>query len=376
MSEVERQATGSGPTAIRLPWRTVGLGVCLAWLATCLFFVEEHEAVIVERLGEIVAVFDNPHPTRGDRGLHVKWPWPIGTVRRFDRRQQLFDPPGREMFTRDRRNVTVSAYVCWRIAEREAESGARDGAGDGRFADRPSVKFFRGLGSVPVAESRIEARVRSTLSAELGRIDLSELLKVGSSEEGPESGDAASPLAQLAERALEQLRQRGDHEALDQRLGIEIVDLRIRRLSLPEGNRFAVYQRMQTERERIAERFRSAGRAERARIESHAKLQSEKLLAEAEADAERIRGEGEAEAIRILNAVHAQDPEFFEFQRTLATYTRILTERSTLVLSASSPLFRLLTEGVRLDHTAPRSEGDEKRSKPTGPTATERGGSP
>src|SRR6185436_14828204 len=126
----------------------------------------------------------------------------------------------------------------------------------------------------------------------------------------------------------------------------ELVDLRIKRINLPEGNRQAVYERMRTERERIAERYRSAGLAERTRIESQARRQSDELLARADADAERIKGAGEAEAIRILNQAHAEDPEFYEFQRTLATYAKILNDRTTLVLSSGSRLFRLLIEGV------------------------------
>jgi membrane protease subunit HflC len=108
----------------------------------------------------------------------------------------------------------------------------------------------------------------------------------------------------------------------------------------------AVYERMRTERERIAERYRSAGLAEKARIESQARLQSDELLARAEAEAEKTRGRGEAEAIQILNQAHARDPEFYEFQRTLATYSKVLSDRTTLVLSSGSRLFKLLTEGV------------------------------
>lgn len=75
--------------------------------------VDETELVLVERLGQISAVYDRPE----DRGLHFKWPWPIGTARRFDARVQLFDPPGREIFTRDKKNITVETFVCWRIGQ-------------------------------------------------------------------------------------------------------------------------------------------------------------------------------------------------------------------------------------------------------------------
>jgi membrane protease subunit HflC len=304
-------------------------------ICTSVVFVDETEFVIVENLGRIVAVYDRAGPAVSDRGLHFKFPWPIAAVRRFDRRQQLFDPPGREIFTRDKKNITVSSYLCWRIAD--------PGAADLPLDQRPVVRFFRGLGNSATAEARLESRVRSALEVEFGRVELTDLLKVATPDGGP-SGE--SPLAGIAATALAALRGQDGSESLGDRLGIELVDLRIKRINLPEGNRMAVYERMRTERERIAERYRSAGLAEKARIESQARLQSDDLLARAEAEAERIRGQGEAEAIEILNQAHARDPEFYEFQRTLATYTKILSERTTLVLSSGSRLFKLLTEGV------------------------------
>lgn len=324
-------AGGTRRFALRLLLVCLILGI----LRTSILFVDETEDVIVETLGRIVAVYDQADSGTNDRGLHFKLPWPLSTVRRFDRRLQLFDPAGREMFTRDRKNVTVSSYISWKIAEPPAPETP--------LMDRPAVKFFRGLGSIPIAEARLEARLRSTLSTEFGRVELGELLSVKGSDQGP-AGE--SPLDAIAARALKELRRTDGDAGLTGRLGIELVDLRIKRINLPEGNRLAVYERMRTERERIAERYRSAGLAEKTRIESQARRQSDELLARADADAERIKGAGEAEAIRILNQAHARDPEFYEFQRTLATYSRIINERTTLVLSSGSRLFRLLTDGV------------------------------
>lgn len=314
-------------------WALVAL--VLLVVSTSAVFVDETEIVLVETLGRISAVYDRADAAAGDRGLHLKLPWPVATVRRFDRRQQLFDPPGREMFTRDKKNITISSYLCWKIADPPA--------GDSPPAERPAVRFFRGLGSIETAQARLDARVRSALEVEVGRVELTELLHVGSPDGGPQ-GD--SPLRRIAARALAQLTRQDGAESLGERLGIELVDLRIKRINLPDGNRMAVYERMRTERERIAERYRSAGLAERTRIESQARRQSDELLARAEADAERIRGEGEAEAIAILNEAHARDPEFYEFQRTLATYGKVLSERTTLVLSSGSRLFKLLSDGV------------------------------
>jgi membrane protease subunit HflC len=319
--------------------RGLGLPLLLFAVSTSMVFVDETEFVLIERLGRIVAVYDNADPLHGDRGLHWKLPWPISTTRRFDRRQQLFDPPGREMFTRDRKNITVSAYACWRIAP-------ADPAGLGSSGEpgaHPVVTFFQTLGSMRAAEALLEARTRAALSTEIGRVDLSELLNAENSEAAPQG---ASPLALVAASTLARLRSGPEGAGLREALGIELVDLRIKRINLPEGNRLAVYERMRSERERIAERYRSAGQAESLRIESLSRRKAEEILARADADAERIKGEGDAEAIRILNQSHARDPEFYEFERTLAAYGRILTSKTTLVLSSGSRLFRLLTEGV------------------------------
>jgi membrane protease subunit HflC len=222
---------------------------------TSVVFVDESEFVLVETLGRIVAVYDRTDEAHNDRGLHVKLPWPVATVRRFDRRQQLFDPPGREMFTRDKKNITVSSYLCWKIADPSNQSSSPD--------EHPVVRFFRGLGTVETAEARLEARVRSALEIEIGRVELTDLLRVETPDGGP-SGE--SPLARIAHQALVELKQKEGSESLSDRLGIELIDLRIKRINLPEGNRLAVYERMRTERERFAEQYRSAGQAEKARI--------------------------------------------------------------------------------------------------------------
>lgn len=290
--------------------------------------VDETELVIVERLGQIAAVYDRPE----DRGLHFKWPWPIGTARRFDARVQLFDPPGREIFTRDKKNITVETFVCWRIGQ----SGT----------NHPVVTFFRSLGSHEAAAARLESRLRSIVATRVGQLDLSHLLRVEEPEAGP-AADQAGVLEELSREIRQQLQQgRSDGEPLLERLGIEIVDARVKRINFPLGNQQAVFERMKSERQKIADRYRSAGLAESTVIRSHADRQSAELLAKADADAERIRGEAEAEATAILNQAHSADPEFYRTMRTLDAYRTILNDKTTLVLSASSSLLKLLTEGV------------------------------
>lgn len=310
----------------------LGAGL-LAWLSSALVFVDETEIVMLERLGTVVAVLDRSE----DRGLNVKLPWPLGTVRRFDRRTQLFDPLGREVFTRDRKNVTVDAYVCWKIAE------ATD---DVDLLNRPAVRFFRALGTNETAEARLETRVRSSLASRIATVELSDLLSVSDSESSPDESANVS-LDSISRQLLQDVRQRpGEGESVLERLGIEIVDVRIKRINFPRGNQQAVFERMKSERQKIAGRYRSAGLAQNAVIRSQADRQYNEIISRAEAEAERIRGAGEAEALAILNEAHARDPEFYQTLRTLDSYKTIINDKTTLVLSASSNLLKLLVDGI------------------------------
>jgi len=343
MSALESKPFGSEPADRRAgrssrSRRVVALLAVLAAgaaLVSSALFVDETESVIVSRFGRIVAVYDEPE----SRGLQFKLPWPIDVARRFDRRLQLFDPPGREIFTRDKKNITVNTYICWKIAEPQAQAG-------GAAADRPVERFFSRLGTVDVAEARLESRVRSILSTEIGQVELSDLLSAVDSEQGPQSTDPG-PLDRLAESIREKVTQRpGETESLREQWGIEIVDVRIKRINLPSGNQPAVFERMKSERKKIADRYRSAGLAENRIIRSQADRQYSEILAMARAEAERIRGKAEADAIAVLNQAHAQDPEFYRTLRTLDAYKKFLNEKTTLVLSASSNILKLLTDGL------------------------------
>ena len=332
-SELESRRSKKSPNGIERYWfwRWLAGIAFLLLLPTIFVFVDETELAVVERLGRITAVYDQP----SQRGLHFKLPWPVETVRRFDRRLQLLSPSGREAFTRDRKNVTVEAYLCWKIADGQSTE----------LLDRPVVKFFQGLGSVEVAESRLASRLQSILTEQIGRSELSELLNAAHSEAGP--SDGPSSLEKVSAEIRKEFEQRpNETQSLSNRLGVEIIDVRIRRLNLPTGNMQAVFERMRSERQKIAERYRSAGLAENRMIRSRADRQSGELLARANADAERIRGEGEATAIHILNEAHAKDPEFAALLQTLESYKQILNERTTLILSGSNSLLNLLIRGV------------------------------
>lgn len=336
MSPVE--TTSDSLPAGRSQWlrravRVVTGALCAVWLLTSVVFVDETEVVIVERLGRIVSVRDE------GGGLLFKAPWPLGTVRRFDKRLQLFDPPGREMFTRDKKNVVIDAYLCWRIADAGATASES-------HLDRPAVRFFRALGTTQAAQSHLETRVRSSLATRIAQAELSDLLRVVDPESPPEATPKIS-LDSIAADLLKDVRQRADDALpIEQQLGIEVVDVRIKRINFPLGNQQSVFERMKSERQKIADRYRSAGLAESTVIRSHADRQHNEVMTKAHAEAERIRGEAEAESLAILNRAHAKDPDFYAVLQTLDAYKKVLNERTTLVLSASSSLFKLLVEGV------------------------------
>ncbi len=312
--------------------RAVGLVLGGLWLLTTVVFVDETEFVIVERMGRIVAVHDRPQ----DRGWQWKAPWPIDRVRRFDARLQLLDPPGREVFTSDRKNLVVQAAICWRIA------GSADQVTTPPV-DRPVVRFFRGLQTPALAETRLGSRLQSVLTTQFARWSLADLLTAADTAAAPATGE--SSLERLTTRVETELHQQPDAaESWTQRLGLEVVDVRIRRLNFPAANQQAVFERMRSERQKIAERYRSAGQAESSLIRSQADRQAREVLALAESEAASIRSAAEAESLRTLNEAYRRDPEFAERLQALEAYRAVLNDRTTLILSADSPVWRFLLD--------------------------------
>jgi membrane protease subunit HflC len=327
--------------------RVVGGVVGVVWLATCFLFVGETEVVVVSRLGGINAIYDKPE----DRGLQLKLPWPIDRPRRFDRRIQIFDPLAREMFTRDKKNVTIDVFVAWRIADKlEGEEAQR----------RPVEQFLRSVGSIELAQAQLETRVRGTLAARMVEVELSELMQVSDPASPPVEGKTS--LQSLNAELLSEVKA----EFIG--MGIDVVDVRIKRIGFPTSTQQAVFERMKSERQKIADRYRSAGLAENTVIRSQADRQYSQIISKAEADAERIRGEGEAQALAILNKAHVRDPEFYRFVKTLDSYEKILNDKTTLVLSASNSLLKLLVNGVPEMGPVPvPREGPQAKKSTAGP---------
>lgn len=288
-------------------------GVILAIAAACVVVVDETEFAVVTRFGRVAAVYSGSgageSASGSGAGLHARAPWDV--VIRIDRRFRVFDPAPREMMTGDKRNLEVAPYVVWRVAD--------------------PVAFLKGSGSDELAEARLGERVSAGLSDAIGRRDLASLAS---------TDPAKWSLDELTREVLAAVVPSARNE-----LGVEVLDVRLRRFGHPVEVRPAVFELIRSERRQVAAKLRAEGEAQYLTITSQADRTRETMLAEAQADARRIRGQAEAEATRLLNDAHGRDPRFFEFLKTLESYRSILDERATVVLSASSPLLKLLVEG-------------------------------
>jgi membrane protease subunit HflC len=317
--------------------RRLGGIVLLAILAVALvrsvFFVDETEYAIVTQFGEVVQF-------RVEPGLGFKWPFQ--SVWRFDRRLQVFSPPGREMLTEDKENLNVEWYTCWRIPGREfAYDELREASQDMLEVEDEQVdrqiehhvrQFLESVGTIDTAQRRLEERIQAAIAAELGRVRMAQIVSLDASK---------VKLPQLLERVTENIR-----EAAAREYGIEVVDVRIKRFNYPESVKPAVFAEIRSERQRVADQYRAEGKSEATKIRSLADLHREQILSQAKREAATVRGEGEARAIELANDAHRQDPAFYELLKTLEAYRAMLDDQTTVVLSADSPLLKLLTKGL------------------------------
>lgn len=306
-------------------WVLVAL--LLWWASTFAYQVNETEVAIVTQFGR-------PVSTVLTAGLRFKWPEPIQSVLRFDRRLQMFETPtasrpNDEFLTQDKKNVVVSTYTVWRIPNDE----------------HAVMRFLQTVRDSNRAEERLADLVLAELGAMLGAHPFAELIS-----DKAESWKWPQHVHAVTDRC--QARARAD-------FGIEIVDFQIQRIAFPEQNRRSVFERMRAERERIASQYRAEGQEEAAKIRAAARGEEVRILAEADEHARRIRGEADAEATRIFGEAHSQDPEFFEYLRSLESYAKSFDENTVLVLSPESRFLRWL-QGASAP-AAPTTRPDAQR---------------
>jgi len=267
-----------------------------------IFTVDQRQYAIIFQLGEVKAVYSTP-------GLAFKWPL-IQNVRFFDKRILTLDSVEPERFlTAEKKPVQVDSFVKWRIH---------------------NVKqyYISVGGDETVAKTRLMQTVNAGLREEFGRRTVHDVV----------SGKRDSIMIEVQKKADADMRT----------IGVEIVDVRLKRVDLPPEVSESVYRRMETERKRVANELRSQGAAEAEKIRANADRQSEVIVAEAYRDAQKVKGEGDAKASSIYGQAFGGNPEFYAFYRSLEAYrASFKSKNDVLVVEPNSEFFKYLKSSGR-----------------------------
>lgn len=269
----------------------------LVVVAMSIFTVDQRKFAIVLQLGEIKEVIAEP-------GLNFKWPL-IQNVRYFEKRILTYDAPEPERFiTSEKKPVLVDAFVKWRIIDAKQY-------------------YISVQGDETRAHIRLSQTVNAGLREEFGRRTVHEVV----------SGER--------EKIMDEVRVKADADA--RAIGVQIVDVRLKRVDLVQEVSESVYRRMETERKRVANELRSKGAADAEKIRADADRQREIIIAEAYRDAQRIKGDGDARATALYAQAFGQNPEFYAFYRSLEAYRASFRNKGdVLVIEPSSEFFKYL----------------------------------
>ena len=262
---------------------------------TTIFIVDETEQVVILQFGKPVRTITNP-------GFNFKVPFPIQEKIVFDNRLLEYDSPPEEILSKDKKTLIVDNYIRWKIVD--------------------PLQFLKTVQAIPTALSRMDDIVYSELRRELGTHNMVEII------------------TENREQLMEVVTTASDNATLD--YGISVVDVRIRRVDLPSENEESIYARMEAERKRQANKYRSEGAEEAQKIRAATDRDKTIILADAYKQAERLRGDGDAKAVNIYARSYSSDPKFYEFVRTLDAYKKVVDDKTTLVLPLNSGLFKLL----------------------------------
>jgi membrane protease subunit HflC len=275
----------------------VALVAVLLLLSLSLYTVDQRQAAMVFQLGEVVKIHKSP-------GLYFKLPF-VQNVRFFDTRILTMDAAEPERFiTSEKKNVLVDYYIKWRVYD----------------VEKYYVSFS---GDERRAENRLFQTVNDGMRAEFGRRTVHDVV----------SGER--------DDVMNLLRGKADQDA--RRFGVQVMDVRIKRVDLPSEVSESVYRRMDAERKRVANELRSTGSAEAEKIRADADRQREILIAEAYRDAQRIKGEGDGKASAIYGAAYGQNPEFYAFYRSMDAYRQSFAGKNdVMVLQPNSEFFRYM----------------------------------
>jgi membrane protease subunit HflC len=271
--------------------------VAILFLANLsLFIVDETKQAIVLQFGKPIRAIKEP-------GLNWKLPF-IQNVVFFEDRLLVYDAAPTEIITKDKKTLIVDNYARWKIID--------------------PLKFLQTVRDLNGAQARLDDIIYSELRVDLGLFDMSEIV------------------SEKREGIMKRVTEISNEKA--KTYGIEIVDVRIKRVDLPPENEKFIFDRMRAERERIAKQYRAEGQEESAKIIAETEREKTVILAEAYKIAQTLKGEGEAESIRIYAESFNQDPEFYKFYRTLEAYRKTFKDKTTVLLSTDSEFLKYLTK--------------------------------
>ncbi|OIQ01340.1 MAG: HflC protein [Zetaproteobacteria bacterium CG2_30_46_52] len=273
------------------------IAVVIIVVGRCAFIVDQRDQVLVMQFGNITGA-----PIT-EAGLHWKMPWHNVVV--FDKRLLSSDDMPNEVITKDKKKIIVDSFTRWKIID--------------------SLKVFQVAKTRERVESRMQDVVRGKVREVLGQHTLHEIVSGG--DDGSKRANLMIDITKIA-----------NEEASS--LGIEVVDVRIKRADLPEENSESVFRRMKAERQRIAKQYRSEGEEAAKEIMATADKESKFLLADAYKESEILRGNADAKATKIYAKAHEQDPKFYAFVRSLDAYKTSMATQSRVVLSPNSEFFR------------------------------------
>ncbi len=294
------------------------------------FTVDQAEQVVVLQFGKPVG-----EPVT-EPGLHFKVPF-IQELRRFDKRLIVWDGDPNQVPTRGREFISVDATARWRIVD--------------------ALQFLKSVRDEAGAQSRLDDIIDSVVRDNISSTELTEIVRSKDWEVSqkdlerldvvPLENDSPDELTETIRLGRETLTRNILREAskgMPEKYGIELVDVRIKRLNYITSVRRQVFQRMTSERQRIAEQFRSQGEGEASRIEGDTSRELAQIRSEAQRKAEIVRGEADAEAMRIYNEAFASDADFFSFLRTLESYPETLKGQSVLILGTDSDYLKFIND--------------------------------
>lgn len=274
----------------------VGLVIILAILSSCVFVVRERDSALLFALGEVRETITKP-------GLYFKLPPPFQNVVFLDKRLQTIESKDPERIqTAEKKNLLIDSFVKWRIAD-------------------PRQFYVTFGNNTRAAEERLSAQIRDALNAS---VNVRTVKEVVSNERGA---------------IMKEMLQNVDARAKP--LGVEVVDVRLRRIDFAPEISESVYRRMEAERKEEANRLRATGAADSEKIRAQADRQRAELLAKTYAQAQGIKGQGDAAASSIYNAAYGKNPEFYSFYKSLESYTTAFSApNDVLVLSPKSDFFK------------------------------------